>query len=215
MCCYCCLHSNGAWCPLTHPLISCPHIHGFPPSPAPLLPFSISESFPLSKSFSVQLFFLLGLHAVLRPPEWTDVRYAIRIHTWENMTLVRREHCSIKCSKQSSTQLRSYYFTASFIATSHTCELVIQCHKTCRASCLFALKMLHKVVQLYHWIIDLSAFVRVDDEIYLPLWHLCSSAQASQTVCHLYTHTNTYLCNKTVICLSLYSCSAFAAGNFC
>lgn len=102
---------------------------------------TISESFPLSKSFYFQLFFQ---HTVLKHPEQTGVCYAIRIPTWENMTLDKKECCYIHVQNKAAHSC-IYYFTASITAnTPHMLmKLVIQCH---RASCLFALKMLHKVV---------------------------------------------------------------------
>lgn len=103
------------WCMMsthtpTHFLYTHPQFSALTCAIPSFLP-SFPESFPLSKSFFFQLFFLIGSHTALRHPEQTDVCYAIRIRTRE--TLVQRECCYTKCSKQSSTQLHSYYFTAS------------------------------------------------------------------------------------------------------
>ena len=55
-------------------------------------------------------------HTVVRHPQLPYVCYIISSHTWENTILDQIAYCYIKCSKQSSAQLHSYYFTASFIA---------------------------------------------------------------------------------------------------
>ena len=152
----------NARCQFTHPLISCspihdgPHLHhSFLRSLLPcllFLPPSIFESFPLTKSF-----FGLSTHSRKTP----TVAICVLCHqypfmgkhnTWSNSTLLYK----MFKTKQRTAAFILFHSILYCKTPSKTHEVVIQCHKTCRASCLFALKMLHKVVQLFHWIIDWS-----------------------------------------------------------
>lgn len=117
--CYCSLYSM-------HDVNS--HTHSFPVHPSMMVLTCTIPSFvpyflacfsflpPFLSPFHSLSPSLVFPHTVVRHPQLPYVCYAISIHSWENTILDQIAHCYIKCSKQSSAQLHSYYFTASFIA---------------------------------------------------------------------------------------------------
>lgn len=110
------VHSHTHSFPVHTSTISLPRLHHSFLSPSLNPSHSVSPSLSSCSSFQAP-----------PPPQWTDVRYAIRIHT--------RKHNMFK-TKQHTAAFILFHSTLYSKYISHTHELVIQCHKTSRASCL-------------------------------------------------------------------------------
>lgn len=180
-----------------------PFLPSFLPSLLPcllFLPPSISESFPLTKSF-----FGLSTHSRKTP---TVVIYVLchqyphmgKYNTWSDSTLLYK----MFKTKQRTAAFILFHSILYCKTPSQTHEVVIECHKTCRASCLFALKMSHKVVQLFHWIIDWSVCMQTPTCRSHISESLLTCTSISNCLRCKHTNTKAHLCKRTVICFSFY-----------
>lgn len=171
------------------------HTHSFPVHTSSLtysIPsFFIPPSLNPSHSLLSPLVFYIS-YTVSRHPEWTDVCYAIRIHTWENMTLVQRECCYAKHScihiilQHPLQQIHLTY--SGYTMSLNMQSLLFICPEDVTQS--------SAAVPLNHWL----ECVCVDDEMcrsYISA-HMHSCLAITQT------HKNRCLCNRTVIFFSVF-----------